>query len=129
MPRQIAANFPLFGALVKTTNYVSRAGAIPFRWSMKTGELEAKKTSKLLTFLKHLVLTLQVLFVLCQSYYYVALAKDIPAFARIHVSYTTLAICIAAYNVSMVYRDPEAMQALVNNLVRTSGRFYGKPFP
>ena len=127
MTKQRIANVPLFVTLANTTNYVSWAGAIPFRWSLITGEMEAKKTWKIITFLKHLVLTLQVLFVLYQAYYF-ALAKDVPVFGRIYVLYTTLAICIAGYNVTVVYRDPAAMRALVNNLVRTSGRFHGKPF-
>ena len=64
---------------------------------------------------------------LYQSYYFVQ-AKDVPAFKKIHVLYTTLGICVVGYNVHIVYRDPDAMQALVNNLVEISRRFYGNPF-
>ena len=121
------AKVPVFTALAETTNFVGRAGAIPFIWSKETGELEAKKTWKSLTFLKQLALALQILFVLYQSFYF-AQAKDIPLFRSIHVMYTTVGICIVAYNVFVVFRDPGAMRALVNSLTRTTRRFYGNSF-
>ena len=118
----------MFLALANTTIFISRAGAIPFLWSKKSGALEAKNTWKIITVLKQLVLILQILFMLYQSYSF-ARAKDTRLFERIHVFYTTLGICIVAYNVIVVYKDPGAMQALMNNLIRTSHRFYGNPFP
>ena len=60
----------MFLALANTTNFISRAGAIPFLW-----------------------------------------------------------FSMVAYNVIVVCRDPGAIQALMNNLFRTSHRFYGNPFP
>ena len=43
-----AADFPVFLALAKTTNCLSRAGAIPFFWSQECRQLEAKKSWKII---------------------------------------------------------------------------------
>ena len=127
MTNKAAADFPVFVALAKTTNFVGRAGAIPFVWSKESRELEAKRTWKILTFLKQLVLILHILFTLFQLFYF-AQAKSIPVLRRISVFYTTLGVIVVAYNVYVVYRDPGALQALVNSLIRTSRRFHGDHF-
>ena len=120
-------DFPVFMALAKTTKFVSRAGAIPYVWSTESGELVAKKTWKVMNLLKQLVLIFQVLFTLYQALYF-AQAKEVPLFQLIYAFYLTFGVIILAYNVVLIYGDPGAMQAVINNLIRTSHRFYGNPF-
>lgn len=60
--------------------------------------------------------------------FYLAQAKEIPLFQRIHVFYTTLVIIVAADSVVVIHRDPAAMQALINNLTRISHSFHGNHF-
>lgn len=117
-------DFPVISALANTTNYVARLGIIPYKWPKGNKELEIRKQNGMFRLLKLFMLSTEVLFMFYQSYHYFR-ADDIQLFQKIHVFYTTMGISIVAYNTSLVYRDPTAMHALVNNLVRICGRFYG----
>ena len=81
-----------------------------------------------MTLLKQLVLVLQIVFTVYQALYF-AQAKEVALFQRIYAFYLSFGVIILAFNVIVIYRDPGAMQAVVNNLIRTSRRFYGNPFP
>ena len=115
---------PVISALAKTTNYVARLGIIPYKWPKESKELKLRKQSRFFDVLKLSILLIKVLFMFYQSYHYFR-ADDIQLFQKIHVYYTTMGISIVAFNTILVYRDPTAMHALVNNLVRICGRFYG----
>lgn len=127
-PHETAPDLAVFGALAKSTNYASRAGAIPFWYSKDSGELEAKKTWKFVTLLKELVLFLQILFMWYQAFHF-AQAKDLPLIQRIHVFYTALVTSLKAYNVRVIYRDPRTFQTLFNNLIRINHHFNGRLRP
>ena len=66
----------------------------------------------------------EVLFMFVQLYR-ASHDDQLSDFKKIHVLYTTFGISVVAFNVNLVYRDPAGIQAIVNNLVRLSSRFYG----
>ena len=119
-------SFPEFKVLATVTNYGSYFSFISYTWPTKGNKeiLLVQNISKLRTLLRLFVLSTQVTFTVFQTLL-VLVSPDVPTFKKVHALYTTGAVSTIAFNVYVVYRDPNNVKNLLNNLQWITAHFYG----